>query len=112
MPALTVPLCGYCVGSRPQVDAGIARKIAYGGAQVGFSDYDSVRRVHTLVFDTCTEAEKNTIYNEYLTNRLTGAMTFTPPWVGASVNTDYADEPAIEPLQGLYYRITLVMRER
>jgi hypothetical protein len=112
MPALTIPACGYSSGSRAQIDSGIERAITHGGAQIGWSDYDTVRRIHTVVFGTCTLAEHNTIYAEYLANRLTGTMTFTPPWVGSLVTCDYAAEPTIEPREGVLFSITLTLREQ
>ena len=112
MPALTIPACGFTVGSRPQIDAGITRKISYGGAQVGFSDYDAVRRVHTLVFSTVTLAEWNTMYTEWDANKLTGGMTFTLPWQTGTITAAYADEPDMQPGEGLWLRVTLVMQEQ
>jgi len=111
MPALTIPACGYSVGSTHEIDDGIERVTSIGGTQRGWSDYDASKRVFTLVFELCTAAEVTTISSEYASNRLTGGMTFTPPWVGSSVTADYAAAPQIAP-GATYHRVTLKLREQ
>lgn len=111
MPALTIPTCGYSVGSTHDIDDGIERVVSVGGTQKGWSDYDATKRVFTLVFELCTTAEANTIVGEYTSNRLTGGMTFTPPWIGSSVTADYAAPPQLSP-GAVYTKVTLKLREQ
>jgi len=111
MPALTIPACGYSVGSTHEIDDGIERVTSVGGTQKGWSDYDATKRVFTLVFELCTTAEVNTITSEYTSNRLTGGMTFTPPWIGSSITADYAGAPKITP-GPTYTKVVLPLREQ
>lgn len=111
MPVLTIPACGYSVGSSHEIDDGIQRVTAIGGTQRGWTDYDASKRVFTLVHELATQAEANTIASEYNSNRLTGGMTFTPPWIGSSVTADYIAPPKLEP-GPIYVRITQRLREQ
>lgn len=112
MPTLTIPACGYSVGSGPDIDDGIERVTALGGTMRGFSSYDAIKRTFTLVFELCTFAEATTIIAEYETNRLTGGMTITPPWVTATTYTcDYLAAPQVG-YGTTYAKVTLKLREQ
>ncbi len=112
MPTLTIPACGYSVGSGPDIDDGIERVTALGGTMRGFSNYDAIKRTFTLVFELCTFAEAATIIAEYETNRLTGGMTITPPWVTSTTYTcDYLDRPQVS-YGSSYAKVTLKLREQ
>ena len=64
---------------------------------------------------TTTYGEANTIVSEYNSNRLTGGMTISPPWIPGSVGTpivcDYIAPPKLEP-GPIYVRITQRLREQ
>lgn len=115
MPALTIPACGYSVGSSHEIDDGVQRITALGGTTRGWTDYDASKRVFTLVHDLATTSEANTIVSEYNSNRLTGGMTISPPWIPGSVGTpivcDYIAPPKLEP-GPIYVRITQRLREQ
>ena len=111
MPTLTIPACGYSLGSRDEIDDGVERVTSLGGTQRGWSDYDATKRVFTLVFELCSTSEVNTIRSEYTSNRLTGGMTFIPPWIGTSITADYAAPPVIDP-GTTYTKVTLKLREQ
>lgn len=112
MPTLTIPACGYSVGSGPDIDDGIERVTALGGTTRGFSNYDAIKRTFTLVFELCTFDEAATIVAEYESNRLTGGMTITPPWVTATTYTcDYVAAPQVG-YGTTYAKVTLKLREQ
>lgn len=113
MPALTIPACGYGAGSKPITDAGIESAIAVGGSRRGFSDYDATKRDFVLVFSRCTAAEFQAQDTLYESNKLTGGMTFTPPWSVSSITADYTAPPDIDFIANSpYVVVTLRLRQQ
>lgn len=110
MPALIIPVCGYSIGSGQTIDDGVQRIKAMSGVQRGWSDYDATKRIFTLVHALATYTEAASILTEYNTYRLSGGLTFTPPWLGVSVTADYVEPPTVE-YGTTYVRITRKMRE-
>lgn len=111
MPVLTIPAQGFGEGTAPTFDAGIEQVVSKGGAMRGWSDYDSVRREFTLSFPIVTMAEFATMSSEYLTNRLTGGMTFTAPWDGNSYTFDYVSFQPI-PKGGVLFAVVIKGRQQ
>lgn len=111
MPALTIPTCGYSEGTTYDIDDGVENVTSVGGTRRGMSNYDAVKKVFTLHFALCSTAEVNTIISEYTTNRLTGGMTFTPPWGGSSVTADYTEPPRVA-WKAVWHDVTLKLREQ
>jgi len=111
MPALTIPAAGYGDGTEGAIDDGIERAIATGGQQKGWSDYDAVHRDFTLQFPVVTVAEAATMESEYLTNRLTGGMTFTAPWNATSYTFDYTSFK-LTPKGGVLFSVTIKGRQQ
>lgn len=111
MPALTIPAAGYGDGTMGPIDPGIEFAISHGGTQRGWSDYDAVHRDFTLVFPIVTVAELATMEAEYLSNRLTGGMTFTAPWNSTSYTFDYTSFK--HSLRGgVLYSVTITGRQQ
>lgn len=81
MPTMTIPACQASNGSKSTLDAGIESAIAKGGARRGWSDYDRIRETLTLVYEQVTPSEVAIVRDEYSTNRVTGGMLVSVPWV-------------------------------
>lgn len=111
MPALTIPQCGFSVGSGPEIDDGVDRIVSLGGTMRGFSNYDAAKQVFTIVFEVCTFAEATAQLTLYNANRLTGGMTFTAPWDSTAYTADYADKPKFE-YRATNCRVTLRLRQQ
>ena len=111
MPALTIPQCGFSVGSAPDIDDGIERVTSLGGVQRGWTDFDAPKQVYTIVFEICSFAEATAQLALYNTNRLTGGMTFTAPWDATAYTADYAAPPKFD-YRATNCRVTLKLRQQ
>lgn len=111
MPALAIPVCGISGDSVWELDDGLTLQKSESGKARGWSAYAASKREGMLVFAMCTLAERNTIFSDYATNKLTGGMTFT--WAdGVSYTAMYMGEPKDKAVPGYNtWRVQIPLRQ-
>lgn len=113
MPALAIPVCGISGDSVWELDDGLTTQLSESGQMKGWTNYPgSGKRGGVIVFPMCTLAERNQLFTDYQSNKITGGVTFT--WVdGVTYTTMHTKEPKDKAVPGyLRWRVELPLREQ
>ena len=111
MPALPVPACGFTVGSKPKLITGLKLKVSQSGLLKGWKTMPTAKDEFTLIFSTCTNAERAALKAFYVANLITGGVTFTFA-DGVAYTVQFLEDGYDEqPTQSVYWTVTLRCRE-
>jgi hypothetical protein len=112
MPAYPLPARGISRGSKPYLIDNLQTTRLGDNSLYGVAN-GSVKVGYILVHAKCTWAEWLAILSSYSTNRALAAGTITFKWPsdGLTKTTRWVSPPEVEPIGGVFYRVTAKLEE-